>query len=987
MDNSRPIRRGAARALVGLSLLIPLLALPAVPANAAFAVPSLVRTIAGTGRAALFPWGMAYSGFSHEFIVSDYLNYQLRRYADDGTYVADLPQPTGADGDPESVLAAVAVDPTNGDIYVAKPKPDTIAHYDPLGNRLPDIAVDPSGVPAQTYTAWLTVGDDGSIYVLDSSLASSTTHPARLIKLAPGGASQLWSLPLLFPQQLPTQAYGIDVASTGRIFISDSINRRVQMVAPDGSYWGSFGFAGDASTIGALSGDLRGVLVDDLIGRVYVVDAIQSQIEVYSTDGTPLFHFGGQGVDPGQLRGPRQLALDADGNVCVTEYGGYRIQCFDVDGNTLRTFPSPSPAPPVGQLGQPRDVAVDTTTGNVWVADSWNERFQKFAPDGTLLGSWGFRGSTAPYGLKYPRGIGFDPVNHRVWVTIFAAGTIYVYDDQANFLFQIGDESIRRSAQAGYFEKPQAVAFGNGFAYVSDVGSQYPGDSPVVKILDASTGAQVGTIPGNSRGVVVDQATGNVFVALFSNKISVYPPMGGTAIVSFGSKGNGNGQFQSLWDVAVIGSTLYASDDALSRIQAFTLPPTISKTTPPTFAGKWGGYGTNAYLFRNPSGLSVDAAGMLYVADATNDRIEVFNPAVPKPAYEFSRPSLSMTAPANGAFIDAPVTFAGTASDNALVASVELAIQDQATGRWWEPTTGTWQTGQSWCTVPYAGGSPTSVTWSWVFPGAQYGGDYHVEVRARDGNNTLTAANVTRDIHVRKLTSDAAPPTATLDDPVDGSVLPLAPLVVVGTASDDTGVASIETSVQHTSSGLWWTGSVWSATQTWFVVVPGSPGAALTSWSWSWTPPAAAAYTLVARSVDLAGNRSGEVQAGVTVDLGGPDTVAPDGTVASVKNNQTLPLGPVVFAGAATDNAGVADVQVGIKNRDTGLWWKASTGTWVTAFTWNPGSVLSLPAGSPTSWSYGWTPAVAGNYTVTVRALDAAGNADATRPWINFIVS
>ena len=298
--------RGITGAIFGMLLIVAFVTTPVGLADAAFATPSLVRTIAGTGRAALFPWGMAYSGFSHEFIVSDYLNYQLRLYADDGTFVRDLPQPTGANGDPESVLAAVAVDPTNGDIYVAKPKPDTIAHYDVQGNRLPDIAVDPGGVPAQTYTAWLTVGDDGSIYVLDSSLASSATHPARLIKLAPGGTSQLWSLPLLFPQQLPTQAYGIDVSSTGRIFISDSINRRIQMIGPDGSYWGSFGSAGDASTIGALSGDLRSVLVDDATDRVYVVDAIQSQIEVYATDGTPLFHFGAQGPDPGQLRGPRQ---------------------------------------------------------------------------------------------------------------------------------------------------------------------------------------------------------------------------------------------------------------------------------------------------------------------------------------------------------------------------------------------------------------------------------------------------------------------------------------------------------------------------------------------------------------------------------------------------------------------------------------------------------------------------------------------------------
>ena len=172
---------------MGLTLVTSIVVLPALEAGAAFATPALVRSIGGTGRAALFPWGMAFNPITHEFVVSDYLNYQLRRYAADGSYLGDLLQPTGADGDPESVLGGVAVDPTNGDVYVTKPKPDTLAHYDAAGNRLADIPLDPGGIPAQTYVAWLTVDDAGYIYALDSSLASSATHPARMIKLAPGG--------------------------------------------------------------------------------------------------------------------------------------------------------------------------------------------------------------------------------------------------------------------------------------------------------------------------------------------------------------------------------------------------------------------------------------------------------------------------------------------------------------------------------------------------------------------------------------------------------------------------------------------------------------------------------------------------------------------------------------------------------------------------------------------------------------------------------
>ncbi len=165
-----------------------------------------------------------------------------------------------------------------------------------------------------------------------------------------------------------------------------------------------------------------------------------------------------------------------------------------------------------------------------------------------------------------------------------------------------------------------------------------------------------------------------------------------------------------------------------------------------------------------------------------------------------------------------------------------------------------------------------------------------------------------------------------------------------------------------------------------------SPGASATSWSWSWLPPAAGGYTIQARSVDLSGNDSAVASTGITADLGGPDTIAPDGKVTGLVANQVLPFGPITFTGTATDNVGLADVEVGIKDLATGRWWKASTGTWVTTFTWNPGSALSVPGGSPTSWSYPWSPPAAGNYVLTVRAIDAAGNFDASRPWIAFVV-
>ena len=153
--------------------------------------------------------------------------------------------------------------------------------------------------------------------------------PSRLIKLAPGGGSQQAVWDLRFPGQLATQAYGLDVSGSGKIYIADSINRRIQIMAPDGSYYGSIGSAGGVDQVGGLSGDLRGVLVDDANQRIYVADALQNQIEVFSFSGTPLFHFGGEGTAPGQLIGPRQMTFGPDGHLWVSEYGNYRIQAFD----------------------------------------------------------------------------------------------------------------------------------------------------------------------------------------------------------------------------------------------------------------------------------------------------------------------------------------------------------------------------------------------------------------------------------------------------------------------------------------------------------------------------------------------------------------------------------------------------------------------------------------------------------------------------------
>ena len=118
----------------------------------------------------------------------------------------------------------------------------------------------------------------------------------------------------------------------------------------------------------------------------------------------------------------------------------------------------------------------------------------------------------------------------------------------------------------------------------------------------------------------------------------------------------------------------------------------------------------------------------------------------------------------------------------------------------------------------------------------------------------------------------------------------------------------------------------------------------------------------------------------------GPDSTPPDGTVASPASNEVVGSVPVGLSGSATDDVGVAQVRVAIKDRGTGLWYH-SDGSWG-AYQVQQAS-LSAPGSTATSWSYDWTPpgGGSGSYGFGLTAVDTSANTDPTKPWITFTVN
>jgi DNA-binding beta-propeller fold protein YncE len=91
-----------------------------------------------------------------------------------------------------------------------------------------------------------------------------------------------------------------------------------------------------------------------------------------------MWGYFGQAESPDAFWGPRDIAVDADGRIFVTDTGNKRIVVFDQDGNFITQFGSTGFD--LGQFDEPVGIALDMN-GNVYIADTWNQRIQVLAPN------------------------------------------------------------------------------------------------------------------------------------------------------------------------------------------------------------------------------------------------------------------------------------------------------------------------------------------------------------------------------------------------------------------------------------------------------------------------------------------------------------------------------------------------------------------------------------------------------------------------------
>src|SRR5439155_1658368 len=416
--------------------------------------------------------------------IADSTNNSIRKVSPGGsvsTYAGSGPPPPccsggGFSGDGGPATAAqlnapvgVALDPA-GNLYIADRDNQRIRRITP-GGTISTYAG--TGTPPSSFWGAIVVGgfsgDGGPAtaaqlnapvgVALDPAgnlyIADRDNH--RIRKVTPGGVISTYAGtgrlgfsgdggPATGAQLLGPGGVALDPA--GNFYIADRNNDRIRRVSTDGTIAtyagsGSLGFSGDGgpATAARLNMSLGGVALDSA-GNLYIADLLNERIRKVSPVGTISTYagnggrgFGGDGgpATAAQLSPPQGVALDSAGNLYIADLLNNRIRKV-TPGGTISTYAGTGTSGFAGdggpataaQLSFPHGVALDSA-GNLYIADSNNNRIRKVTPGGTIS-------TYAGTGLQGFSGDGGPAIDAQLWfpvgVALDSAGNLYIADQE-----------------------------------------------------------------------------------------------------------------------------------------------------------------------------------------------------------------------------------------------------------------------------------------------------------------------------------------------------------------------------------------------------------------------------------------------------------------------------------------------------------------------------------------------------------------------------
>ncbi|WP_338552082.1 S-layer homology domain-containing protein [Paenibacillus sp. KS-LC4] len=432
----------------------------------------------------------------------------------------------------------------------------------------------------------------------------------------------------------------VSVYGSNSVYVADSNNHRIQKLEVSTGEWSEWKKNGGGSGSGL--GEFKnpsGVAVDSN-GNVYVADTNNHRIQKWDVTTNTWRAWskadGGSGSGLGEFKSPRGVDVDLNGNVYVADTDNHRIQKLDVSTNTWSEWGKSGggSGTSLGQFNFPRGVAVDLG-GNVYVADSRNNRIQKLDFSTVSTGEWKLIGGTL--------GSGVGQFKNLSDVTLDTSGNIYVADT-GNQRIQKLDVSTNSwsewkkggggsGSELGEFKNPYGVA-------VDESGEVYVADSENHRIqkLDGSAGnwsnwGYVGAVAGDSLGEfanvtgVATDDEGNLYAADYNNhRIQKLDILKGEWEEVGNGEGSGLGEFYEPHGLTVDAyGDIYIADLGNDRIQKLD----ITNGAWSEWSKSGGGAGSSLGEFSSPTDVAIDRNNTLYVADFGNHRIQKWVYTIP----------------------------------------------------------------------------------------------------------------------------------------------------------------------------------------------------------------------------------------------------------------------------------------------------------------------------------------------------------------------
>jgi len=482
------------------------------------------------------------------------------------------------------------------------------------------------------------------------------------------------------------QPEGVAADLAGNLYIADTFNNVIRIVAPGGTIatFAGTGFPGSAGDNGPAASatlflptdvavDGSGALYIADLGAVRIRKVVQGIISSVAGNLTA-FQFPQDGAVALTTRigGPTGVAVDSAGafyfaagsigsgsGLTTGDFKIWKVTPDDlfstVAGDGDNSFSGDGGPAAQAQIDTPAGMALDSA-GNLYFADAVGNRVRKISTDGTITtvagtGVAGFGGELGPAIaalLNQPMGVAVSPDGHLFIADtgnnrireVLSDGTIGTFAGNGNAgLYGDGGDPLDAAIHA-----PQAIAFDSSFnLYIADTLDHR------VRRIDNSTNT-IHTVVGMGQGFAGDggpatnallnlptslalASAGNLYIADQANgrirKVStngIISTIAGTATVFTGDGGPAiNALVSNPRGVAVDGAgNVYISESGENRIRKVTPDGTIV-----TIAGNGnccysndGGPAINAPL-NLPWGLAVDSTGRIFVADSGNNAIRL----------------------------------------------------------------------------------------------------------------------------------------------------------------------------------------------------------------------------------------------------------------------------------------------------------------------------------------------------------------------------